>query len=188
MTSNSTLFSLPNSSPSVELPHCSNFEHSSAVVIEPLEEGQDLSPQNKVSKEPATPKNRGKGKAKGKASLSEVDVRRSLRLKKIHKGFKSSSCKDKNCLGCLAQPPTMSPKVIRNLGASFCGINPEDLSPTKLNAKSVNKRKNTVSKKQTGSTSDANPAASTSDKNSSSKVDDAETGQSSKKGAAHPRS
>jgi hypothetical protein len=82
----------------------------------------------------------------------------------------------------------MSPKVIRNLGASFCGINPEDLSPTKLNAKSVNKRKNTVSKKQTGSTSDANPAASTSDKNSSSKVDDAETGQSSKKGAAHPRS
>jgi hypothetical protein len=188
MTGNSTLFSLPNSSPFVELPHCSNFEHSFAVVIEPLEEDQDLSPQNTVSKEPATPKNRGKGKAKGKAPLSEVDVRRSLRLKKIHKGFKSSSCKDKNCLGCSAQPATISPKVIRNLGDSFCGIDPKDLSPTKLNAKPVKKRKKTVSKKQTSSTSNANPVASTSDKSSSSKDDDAETGQSSKKGVAHPRS
>jgi hypothetical protein len=91
------------------------------------------------------PKNKGngKGKAKLKAPLSEADLRRSLRLKKIHKGFKSSSCKDKNCLGCSSLPPTVSPKIIRNLGASFCGIDPQDLSPSKLNATHVQKKKKT---------------------------------------------
>jgi len=107
---------------------------------------------NKNTKGPVTPKNKGKGKMK--APLSEADVRRSLRLKKINKGFKSSSYKDKSYLDCSSKPLTISPKVIRNLGVTFCDISPEDLSPTKLNAKPV-KKKRTVSKKQTVSNTQA---------------------------------
>lgn len=91
-----------------------------------------------------TPK-RKRGKAKGKAPISEDDVRRSMRLKKLHKGFKSSICKDRNCLGCSVAPPTISPKIIKNLGATFYGLNPDHLSPSKLHAKPT--RKKTVSKK-----------------------------------------
>lgn len=38
-------------------------------------------------------------------------------------------------MGCSSTPPTISSKVIRNLGASFCGLNLDDLTTTKLNAK-----------------------------------------------------
>jgi hypothetical protein len=38
-------------------------------------------------------------------------------------------------LGCSSTPPTISSKVIRNFGASFCGLNLDDLTTTKLNAK-----------------------------------------------------
>lgn len=64
-------------------------------------------------------------------------------MKKINKGFKSSSCKDKNCLGCSTEPPTVSQHVIRDLGKTFCNINPEELTDEKLNAKpKVTKKKN----------------------------------------------
>lgn len=192
MGCNATLFSLPNSIPDVVLSHCPNFEQSSFVVLELLGEDQELSPQPKAPTDPVTPKNKrkGKGKAKLKAPLSEADVRRSLRLKKIHKGFKSSSCKDKNCLDCSSMPPTVSPKIIRNLGAAFCGIDPQDLSPSKLNAKPVQKKRKTVSKKKDGHTSGDNQASSSSGHGASSKSDDAISiaDQSSKEGAVHSSS
>jgi hypothetical protein len=77
-----------------------------------------------------------------------ADLKRSVRLKKVHKGFKSSACKDKNCVGCSSTPLAISPSTIKDLGASFCDINPEDLSEEKLSkqpkckvAKKVIKRK-----------------------------------------------
>ena len=93
-------------------------------------------------------------------------VRRSMRLKLINKGFKSSptSCKDKNCLGCAAKPPTISPKVIRNLVASFCGINPVDLTPTIKKKKSVKNKKAGSSASQ-NSSDQASPSSSHSFKN-----------------------
>jgi hypothetical protein len=57
------------------------------------------------------------------------------------------SHKDRNCLGCLVAPPTISPKIIKNLDASFCGLNPDDLSPSKLHAKPA--RKKAMNKKKT---------------------------------------
>lgn len=77
----------------------------------------------------------------------------------MNKGFKSSSCKDKNCLGCSATPPTISPKVIRNLGVTCCGINLDELSLAKLQEKPKHKkggksRKNEPSTSQGPSASD----------------------------------
>jgi len=91
------------------------------------------------SKQPNTPSKRRRT-AKGKAVISEDDLRRSLRLKKVNKGFKTSACKDKNCLGCSVYPPTISPAIIRNLGASFCNINPEDLSNENLQTAPASKQ------------------------------------------------
>jgi hypothetical protein len=68
--------------------------------------------------------------------LSKIDVRRSLRIKKMHKGFKVSSCKDKSCLGCSATPPMVSPSIIKDLGA--CNIKSEELTDEKLHEKPAN--------------------------------------------------
>lgn len=117
-----------------------------------LDEDQELSPLPTPDADPVTPKNKGKGKGKAnlKAPLSEADVRRSLRLKKIHNGLKSSPCKDKNYLGCSAVPPIISPKIIKNLGATFCGIDPNELSSTKVNVKPTQKKRKMMSKKKNG--------------------------------------
>jgi len=141
---NGSLFSLPTECPTLSFTTCSTFEHTSSFVLELLEEDQDSS--IRTIEEISTPKKR-KGRAKGKAPICEDEVRRSTRLKKLNNGFKSSSCKDRNCLGCSTNPPTISTKVIRNLGSSFCGLNPNDLSPTKLNA--IPKKKAPVAKKTT---------------------------------------
>jgi hypothetical protein len=71
-------------------------------------------------------------------------------LKKQNKGFKSTYYKDKNC-GCSSTPPSISPKIIKNLGASFCGLDPADLTPEKLSAQPSKKK--TVGKEQEPSTS-----------------------------------
>lgn len=71
---NGTLFSLPQHCPNVHLAACQNFEHSSSVVLEPLDDEQPL-------KETLTPAKKRR-RAKGKAPISEDDLRRSIRLKK----------------------------------------------------------------------------------------------------------
>jgi hypothetical protein len=150
---------------------------------------QDLNSQATASADHTIPK-KGKGKAKLKAPLSEADVRRSLRLKKINNGFKSSSCKDKNCLGCSSMPPTFSTKVIRNLGATFCSIDPQELSTSKLSAKPVQKKKKAVIRKKKGQSSENSQDNSTSGKDPNNKPDDDSPPeeQSSKLGAANPSS
>jgi hypothetical protein len=52
-----------------------------------------------------------------KAPLVVTDVRRSERVKaKIH-GFKQDVCAGKACFCCDVEAPTLSDKVIRNLGS-----------------------------------------------------------------------
>ncbi|TVU11173.1 hypothetical protein EJB05_44742, partial [Eragrostis curvula] len=60
------------------------------------------------------------------------DVRRSERLKKKSKGFKTNSCTDRRCVTCTAEPPNLTPSIIRNLGETFCKIKPVALSETAL--------------------------------------------------------
>ena len=47
-------------------------------------------------------------------------------------GFKDSSCNRKNCLGCTVKPPSLSPSVIRNLGATFCNMDEETVTEAAL--------------------------------------------------------
>lgn len=131
-TGNSSVFSIPDVCSPFTLPVCSNFELTSSVVIEDLDDNATSQPKEPLV--PTTPKRKRITKSKS-APISEADVRRSLRIKKANKGFKTSACKDKNCLGCSAGPPTISPKVIRDLGASFYNIDPKELTDSKLNAK-----------------------------------------------------
>jgi hypothetical protein len=150
-----TQFTIPKSCPQVNLSICSNFGSTSSVGLEPFNEDleMDLDVDNAVMTPP-----KGSKKNKGKAPISEAEVRRSTRLKMINKGFKSSVCKDKNCLGCSTSPPAISPKVIRSLGASFCDIDPKELSSSKLNDKPAKKK--AVSKKikkDSPKTTDQNP-------------------------------
>ncbi|XP_021321657.1 uncharacterized protein LOC110437513 [Sorghum bicolor] len=145
---NSTIFQLPVSSPADSLQTC-----PSSVIIEDLTnvcvsgvEQEDI-PESTVQAQAKRMPRKGK-----KPILSEADVRRSLRIKKLHKGFKLQTYKDKNCLGCSSTPPEISPSLIRNLDASFCDINPEDLSDVNLHAKPspsqpVNKKSKQVKKK-----------------------------------------
>jgi hypothetical protein len=106
---------------------------SSSVILEHFDDDHGLELEETIPPAMQTPKKR-RASAKGKAPISEDDVRRSTRLKKENKGFKSTYCKDKNCLGCSSTPPTISQKIIKNLGASFCRLDPADLTAEKLNA------------------------------------------------------
>ena len=82
-----------------------------------------------------------KGTKRGKKPIiSESEVRRSERLHAINKGFKPSICKDRNCLGCETTPPLICPSVVRDLGTSFCKMDPKKLTDEKLHAKPTAKK------------------------------------------------
>jgi hypothetical protein len=123
------LFSIPPSCPSPVIPVCSNFELASSLILEELES------EEIVDAAPKTPAKRKRDVKPKRQPISEADMRRSQRLKKINKGFKSSSCKDKNCVGCSASPSIISQHVIRDLGKTFCNIDPQEPTEEKLNAK-----------------------------------------------------
>ena len=70
----------------------------------------------------------------GKLKLTADDpgLRRSARRKNINKGYKDPSCSEKDCVACSVKPPTISANVIKNLGATFCKIDPNKLSDEAL--------------------------------------------------------
>ncbi|CAN6172244.1 unnamed protein product [Urochloa humidicola] len=69
----------------------------------------------------------------GKLKLFDEDpaLRRSYRKKAQNKGYKGA-CQDRKCLACDADPPTLSPSLIRNLGADFCKIDAGKISDAQL--------------------------------------------------------
>lgn len=69
-----------------------------------------------------------------KLKITEDDpsIRRSARQRDQNKGFKHKSCQDRHCLICEAPPPNISPSIIRNLGATFCDIDPNQLTDAAL--------------------------------------------------------
>lgn len=70
----------------------------------------------------------------------DTDCRRSDRVKELNKGFRRSSCPHRNCLVCEDAPPTLSLKIIKDLGASFCQIGPEALSEAALSTTKTMKK------------------------------------------------
>lgn len=106
---NGTLFSIPQTCPNVTLPVCENFEKSSSMVLELLDD------ENSLMETPP----RKRTKSKGKARISEEDLRRSSRLQKKNNGFKATVCMDKNCLGCLADPLLFQLRLSETLELPF---------------------------------------------------------------------
>jgi hypothetical protein len=71
-------------------------------------------------------------------TIVESELRRSKRLKDSRARFRQGSCPKRNCLMChhnFDGPPSLSSKVIRNLGAKFCNMANEDLSDNNLKKK-----------------------------------------------------
>nr|TKW20953.1 hypothetical protein SEVIR_4G194400v2 [Setaria viridis] len=65
-------------------------------------------------------------------TVNDEELRRSSRNSSYNQGFKSSGCKDKNCIGYLAAPPALSKEIIRNLGESFCKVDASKLTSVAL--------------------------------------------------------
>lgn len=141
---NSFSFSLPHNRPSVvisDISCLSDVSTSSEQGSLVMDSGTDnlVSTVDDHSTPPSAAicKTPPKGKRGKKPPISEADLRRSDRIHNQNKGFKSSICKEKNCLGCSPNPPVLSPSVVRDLGATFYNIEASKLSDANLNAKSV---------------------------------------------------
>ena len=149
-------FSLPNSPPSVLISDYSCSDPPAPVCLQLLEEDaendasdspvdhmaaitslsstQEL-PENSVvvMPPPLAPPTSAPRAKRGKAiHISDVNVRRSERVHNRTQGFKSSICKDKNCVGCSANPPPLSPSVVRDLGSTFYQLDPAALTDEEL--------------------------------------------------------
>lgn len=98
-------------------------------VVDETETEEELVPDDA----PAPPLK--KPRKKRTPVLVDSQVRRSPRIKKNSKGFKTSICKDKQCLGCNTKPPTLSNNAIRKLGSSLCDIDVANLSDGALSSK-----------------------------------------------------
>jgi hypothetical protein len=75
-----------------------------------------------------------------KAPIVDTEVRRSERLKGKHQGYKSNSCLGRVCFCRNIEAPTLSTKVIKNLGKDFCHIPGEKLNEEMLKKKSLAKK------------------------------------------------
>ena len=73
-------------------------------------------------------------------SVVDSNLRRSKRQKALNKGYKNSTCSVKGCLGCTLNPPILSPSTIKNLGSSFCKLDPNLLSEENLGQPSLKKK------------------------------------------------
>jgi hypothetical protein len=78
--------------------------------------------------------------------LVDSDIRRSLRIKAFNIVYKAFGYGKRNSIGCELDPPSISTKVIKNLGEIFCKMDPKDLSIGALMAPYTSKR--AIMKKQ----------------------------------------
>ena len=136
-------FTLPEKFPSIQIPDCSK-DLSNQVDAEKTLNSSNLSPlQQKKENDiqdalsPSTPVEQISSnispstgpwskvfldqaeQAKKESVLKDPHKRRSKRLHNQKRGFKDLQCFKKNCLGCTVEPPTLSPSMIKNLGATF---------------------------------------------------------------------
>lgn len=78
----------------------------------------------------ADAKIRKKKANKRPSPVVDTQVRRSERVRQGSNGFKVSNCSDRKCTTCT--PPTLSTKVIKNLGTQFCSMDLATLSEDNL--------------------------------------------------------
>lgn len=70
-----------------------------------------------------------------RAKVIDTNFRRSDRLKGKSKGYKQGTYKDRHCISCSAEPPSMPTSVIKNLGTVFYKIRPEEVTDEALQKK-----------------------------------------------------
>ncbi|RLN24349.1 hypothetical protein C2845_PM07G17160 [Panicum miliaceum] len=154
------------SCPSLDELVCSRFTQSQETDKKGKALMDDNTPPSTPSQRvsPARVSSLHSGNSKKPLVIVETDVRRSLRVKKAKKGFKTSACADKNCLACDSDPPVLSPSIIKNLGVTFCKIEEEKLSKGNLK-RMKNKTKSVIgpqSKKSTQASQQTSADAGTS--------------------------
>ena len=94
-------------------------------AIDTLKNTVDLNSTEVVTPPPAAPSTSAPCGKHGKhLHISDANVRRSARVHSKTHGFKSPSCRDKSCLGCSTNPPSLSSSVVRELGSTFCQLEP----------------------------------------------------------------
>jgi hypothetical protein len=73
--------------------------------------------------------------AKGKEAveLTDTKARRSLRQKKIHRGYKGSPCSNMNCLGCSMVPPLCLTPLSKIWEKHFARLIPKSFPSLSLN-------------------------------------------------------
>jgi hypothetical protein len=165
------------------------FSNNLPVAEEPnalLSSHEPPSPVNSEQLSPAIPREKLKSKVahvsgpwstalldlvaqNGNSSVLKDAKTRSLRQRAFHKGYKNSPCFNKNCLGCSLDPPTLSPSVIKNLGVTFCNINPDKLAVEKLSKARNKKAAAPGGKNQAKSKSKTNPDSTNDDSQAASK-------------------
>jgi hypothetical protein len=186
-SSSSVPFCLPQTIPDVGSFLCSNNLPAAEEPDASLSSHETTSPVNSDQLSPATPPEKLKSKVapvtgpwstalldlaaqnEDSSVLKDAKTRRSLRQKALHKGYKNSPCSNKNCLGCSLNPPTLSPSVIKNLGATFCNINPDKLAVEKLSKARIKKAAAPGGKKQAKSKSKINLDSTNDDSQAASK-------------------
>ena len=80
-----------------------------------------------------------KAKRGKKPIIFDASVRRSAQVHAKTKGYKNNQCKDRNCIGYSIDPPTLSVCVVRDLGKSFCNLDPDSLTEEALNNRPAKK-------------------------------------------------
>lgn len=111
--------------------HCPDNIYSPDHDMTENNVGKNNSVLDKNADAPLTGGNEKKSK-KSKKRLTPVvenQVRRSERVRLANDGYKSD-CTKRNCRSC--NPPTLTTKIIRNLGTQFCSMEEEELQEKKL--------------------------------------------------------
>jgi hypothetical protein len=70
----------------------------------------------------------------------ETEARRSPRIRNRNGGFKHNSCPSKNCLACLAVPPSLSGSMMKSVGESYCKVKAGKLQVQELSVKKKGKQ------------------------------------------------
>jgi hypothetical protein len=70
----------------------------------------------------------------------ETEARRSPRIRNHNGGFKHNSCPSKNCLACLAVPPSLSRSMMKSVGESHCKVKAGKLQVQELSVKKKGKQ------------------------------------------------
>ncbi|TVU40687.1 hypothetical protein EJB05_14157, partial [Eragrostis curvula] len=156
------MFQLPSACPANVTIVCNNDDLPTSKGKSVLEEVNDSSsPEALPTLSASTSKAHAKKrKCNQPTPVVESEVRRSDRVKDRNKGYRSSACAHRDCFACSAEPPTLSKKVIKNLGVTLCKIPHQAMSDEALAKTAAQKKPIGPEKSKDDADDKANPSKS----------------------------